>query len=105
NGSREIRRPRHSFNMNIKANLSDKVTSNLSILSVRDVIDTNFNAFPYAQVDLEDYNLVNFGAHYQINAYSKIQGKITNLLDEDYQTALGYGSSDRSLKVGVLFDF
>ena len=28
NGSREIRR-RHSFNMNIKANLSDKVTSNL----------------------------------------------------------------------------
>ncbi|MEC8518606.1 MAG: TonB-dependent receptor [Pseudomonadota bacterium] len=105
NGRREIRRPRHSFNMNIKANLSDKVTSNLSILSVRDVIDTNFNAFPYAQVDLDDYNLVNFGAHYKINDYSKIQGKITNLLDEDYQTALGYGSSDRSLKVGVLFDF
>ena len=105
NGSREIRRPRHTLNMNIKANLSDKLTSNLSVLSVRDVIDTNFNAFPSAQVDLEDYNLVNFGVHYQINAYSKIQGKITNLLDEDYQTALGYGSSDRSLKVGVLFDF
>ena len=105
NGSREIRRPRHTLNMNIKANLSDKLTSNLSVLSVRDVIDTNFNAFPSSQVDLEDYNLVNFGVHYQINDYSKIQGKITNLLDEDYQTALGFGTSDRSFKVGVRFDF
>lgn len=105
NGSREIRRPRHTLNMNIKANLSDKLTTNLSVLSVRDVIDTNFNAFPSAQVGLEDYNLVNFGAHYQINAYSKIQGKISNLLDEDYQTAFGYGTLDRSFKVGVLFDF
>ena len=55
-------------------------------------------------MDLEDYNLVNFGAHYQINAYSKIQGKITNLLDEDCRLLLamvhqtGHG-------VGVLFDF
>ena len=105
NGSREIRRPRHTLNMNIKANLSDKLTTNLSVLSVRDIIDTNFNAFPSAQVDLEDYNLVNFGVHYQINAYSKIQGKITNLLDEDYQTAFGFGTSDRSFKVGVRFDF
>ena len=105
NGSREIRRPRHTLNMNFKASLSDKLTSNLSVLSVRDVIDTNFNAFPSAQVDLEDYNLVNFGVNYQINDYSKIQGKITNLFDEDYQTAFGFGSSDRSFKVGVLFDF
>ena len=105
NGSREIRRPRHTLNMNIKANLSDKLITNLSVLSVRDIIDTNFNAFPSAQVGLEDYNLVNFGAHYQINAYSKIQGKISNLMDEDYQTAFGYGTLDRSFKVRVLFDF
>ena len=105
NGSREIRRPRHTLNMTITASLSEKLTTNLSVLSVRDVIDTNFNAFPYTQVDLEDYNLVNFGAHYQINAYSKIQGKVSNLLDEDYQTAYGFGSSDRSFNVGLRFDF
>ena len=105
NGSREIRRPRHTLNMTITASLSEKLTTNLSVLSVRDVIDTNFNAFPYTQVDLEDYNLVNFGAHYQINAYSKIQGKISNLLDDDYQTAYGFGSSDRSFNVGLRFDF
>ncbi|EJW22147.1 hypothetical protein IMCC14465_05410 [alpha proteobacterium IMCC14465] len=105
NGNREIRRPRHSLNMTITARMNEKLTTNLSVLAVRDVIDTNFNAFPSVQVDLDDYNLVNFGAHYQITPQAKIEGKIVNLLDEEYQTAYGFGSSDRSFNLGLRFDF
>ncbi len=54
---------------------------------------------------LDPYSLVDFAATYQWTNGIELQGKVTNLLDADYETADGYNTPDRQYFATVSYQF
>ena len=60
--------------------------------------------FP-ANVTMDSYVLVNATLRYRVNGALTLQGRLENLLDEDYVLAQGYRTEGRSYTVGVRYSF
>jgi vitamin B12 transporter len=60
--------------------------------------------FP-ANVTMDSYALVNATLRYRVNGSFTLQGRLENLLDEDYVLAQGYRTEGRSYTVGVRYSF
>ena len=60
--------------------------------------------FP-SNVTMDSYALVNATLRYRVNASFTLQGRLENLLDEDYVLAQGYRTEGRSYTVGVRYSF
>ncbi|WP_199610996.1 TonB-dependent receptor domain-containing protein [Flocculibacter collagenilyticus] len=53
--------------------------------------------------ELDSYHLVNLAADYRINQQWQLKSKVSNLFDEDYETAFGYNTQDRQIYVGIAY--
>lgn len=105
-GNRQIRKPRHALNFSLSTKVSDRLSINGSLRMVRDTIDSDFSqSWPYPKVALEDFTLFNANAIYQLNDTVEIRARAENLLDEDYETALGFSTPGRAFYVGVSSSF
>jgi len=105
-GNRQIRKPRHALNFSLSTKVSDRLSINGSLRMVRDTIDSDFSqSWPYPKVALEDFTLFNANAIYQLNDTVEIRARAENLLDEDYETALGFSTPGRAFYVGVSSGF
>jgi vitamin B12 transporter len=60
--------------------------------------------FP-ANVTMDSYALLNTTLRYRVNGALTLQGRLENLLDEDYVLAQGYRTEGRSYTVGVRYSF
>jgi vitamin B12 transporter len=60
--------------------------------------------FP-SSVTMDSYALVNATLRYRVNKSFTLQGRLENLLDEDYVLAQGYRTEGRSYTVGVRYSF
>jgi vitamin B12 transporter len=60
--------------------------------------------FP-ANVAMDSYALVNATLRYRVNDSFTLQGRLENLLDENYVLAQGYRTEGRSYTVGVRYSF
>jgi vitamin B12 transporter len=60
--------------------------------------------FP-ANVTMDSYALVNTTLRYRMTDSFTLQGRLENLLDEDYVLAQGYRTEGRSYTVGVRYSF
>lgn len=98
-GSRDVRRPRHMLNAQVNFAANDKFGLNLGVRIVSDTTDTDFATS--TEVELDDYSLVRVGARYRVTDAFEAYGRVENALDDDYQTALGYGTPGRAAYVGV----
>lgn len=103
NGDRDIRRPKHTVNLSLTGAVTQRLSATLSLFHARDTVDTNFNLF--RDVPLDDYTLVDMTASYEVSENLKIHGRIKNVLDDEYQTALGFGTPDRSAYIGMRMGF
>lgn len=92
-GDRLVRVPLHDFNVSLNADLSDRMTAALSVQRVIDTVDSS--------AALPDYTLVNVNFGYMLNKQTEAYVRVENLLDEEYQTVTGYGTSDRAIYFGV----
>jgi vitamin B12 transporter len=54
---------------------------------------------------MDSYALVNATLRYRVNGALTLQGRLENLLDEDYVLAQGYRTEGRSYTVGVRYSF
>jgi vitamin B12 transporter len=66
------------------------------------VVD-RLDGFPSGPVS--DYTLVNAGLSYSLTDAATAYVRIENLLDEEYQTSAGFGTSDRAFYFGVRATF
>ena len=57
--------------------------------------------FNPVRVTLDSYILVNLSASVQMSEVFRISGRVENLLDEEYQEVLGYGTPGLSAYVGI----
>jgi vitamin B12 transporter len=60
--------------------------------------------FP-VNVTMDSYALVNATLRYRVNGGLTLQGRLENLLDEDYVLAQGYLTEGRSYTIGVRYSF
>ena len=104
-GRRDIRRPEDTLNVAVTYAASDALRLGAQWRVVQNVIDTNFAASPYVDVALDDYHLVTLRASYRLSDTSRFYARIENALDDDYETALGYGTAGRAVYLGTSYSF
>ena len=59
----------------------------------------------FPAVTLDSYTLVNATLRYRVNGALTLQGRLSNLFDEDYTLAQGYRTEGRTYTVGVRYSF
>lgn len=89
--------PRHNFVVGFDAQPIDKVDLNVTVKYLADSIHS---VGPPA-VELDDYVLVSAKASYEFIPGWKAYVRGENLLDEDYETILGYGTAGLSVYGGL----
>lgn len=90
--------PRHNFVVGVDLQPMDKVELNVTAKYVADVQEDHWLLGPVA---LDDYVLVGAKASYEFTPGWKAYVRGDNLLDEDYQTILGYSTAGLSVFGGV----
>jgi len=95
-----IRRPKHQFSISSNYSYDDKLTFGFSVKHSGERFDNNFSTFPASRVSLDTYTLVNLMASYNATDFIRVFGRIENILDEDYEEVLFYGTLRRAGYLG-----
>ena len=103
-GEALFRVPEHDLTLGLRGNVTDRLSGSVTVQHVADLIDTD-GGFPASAIDLPDYTVVNLSAAYELRDGIELFGRIDNVLDEEYQTTRGYGTSDRAAYVGLRATF
>ncbi|APZ51435.1 TonB-dependent receptor plug domain-containing protein [Salipiger abyssi] len=85
--------PEHVFALGLSADITDRAR-----ISVNGLYEAD-------REGLDDYGLVNSSFTYDVTDTAQAYLRVENLFDEDYQTAPGYGQSDRAWYFGVRASF
>jgi vitamin B12 transporter len=92
---KRLRRPKHQANIGLQsAFLSEKLKINISVKSVKDLVD--IGARP-----LDNYTISNLSADYQINTNFKLNLRIENMFDKEYQDVAGFNSAGQAWHIGL----
>ncbi|MEL6116101.1 TonB-dependent receptor [Photobacterium sp. SP02] len=87
--------------------LADSYQLEMSYLYQGDSRDQYFDpvTFTNPEVKLKSYHLLDVAASYYLTEALTLQGRIANVLDEEYVTAYGYNSAERSYFATVSYRF
>ncbi len=99
-GSPARRTARHDIALALHADLSTSLSAAVSMNRIMGRADDGFPA-----TAMPDYTVVNATIGYAISESTNAYLRIENLLDEDYQTSKGYGTSDRAAYFGIRANF
>jgi vitamin B12 transporter len=103
-GSRLPRRPRNEIYVSGSYLWWKKLRTTIEAKWVNAREDLNPN-FVGPNVNLEDYNFVNFAAEYEINSHMSVFGRIDNLTNEHYSEVLGFPALGRAVYGGMKVRF
>ncbi|GAA6183584.1 TonB-dependent receptor [Aliiglaciecola sp. NS0011-25] len=94
-GEVRLRRPKNKFNLGIRqAWLDDKLSAELTYRSVRNAVDIG-------GVEIDDYQLTNLTARWQIVESVSIKAGVNNLFDENYQEVNGFNTAGQNFFVAT----
>ena len=106
----EVRRPKHMAS--VSANyyfLRNRGNLNLNVNYTGSQLDVFYSPITYTSelVDLDAYTVVDFAASWKLTQSLEITGRISNLLDEEYEEILGFVRPGRAMYAGLRgrFDF
>jgi vitamin B12 transporter len=96
-----LRRPENKAGIYVSYSFIPKANINFDFIWVGKRDDINFSLFERTQ--LEDYFLINIAAHYDVFDFLRLNARIENLLDTDYEEVYGYGTTGLSFYGGIKF--
>lgn len=96
-----LRRPEHKAGLFIAYNISDRINSSLETIYVGNRDDKDFSTFPSKRVSLGSYVLLNLASSYSVTDFLKLNLRIENLLNKDYEEVFGYSTPKISYYVGL----
>ena len=96
-GNNVSRIPKNSISLNGQTILFDKLNISANLKVVRDLEESG--------VKMKDYNLLNSKLNYQLTDKTQLTLSAENLLDENYETAKGYSTSERAFYLGYNSNF
>jgi vitamin B12 transporter len=102
-GEELLRRPKDKFDLNLNYRFVENGNVNLGVVYVGKRFDYDYSL--YERVEMDGYVLVNMSASYKIFKIVQIFGRIENLLDEEYEQVIGYGTPGISAFAGLKFLF
>lgn len=107
---REVRRPRHMAGLSANYYFSDaRGNLNLNLNYSGSQQDVFFSPVSFAldRVDIDAYTVVDLAASWKLTRSLEITGRVSNLLDEEYEEILGFVRPGRALYAGLrgYFDF
>ncbi|MCE8007852.1 TonB-dependent receptor [Aestuariivita sp.] len=98
-GTRERRVPEHDIVLGIDADFDNGWGGQFVVNRAIGRVD---GFFP---VDVPDYTVASLQINYDVTDAANLYLRVENLFDEEYQTAIGYGTSDRAVYFGVRGSF
>ena len=101
---REVRRPRHSFNL-MGQGRAGPFSWGATLAYVGKRGDTDFDAFPARAVTLDDYLLASLRVAWRISPRLEAYIRAENALDANYQDVVGYRTPGRTVYAGLRFRF
>ncbi|UYN99615.1 MAG: TonB-dependent receptor [Devosia sp.] len=105
-GSQEIRRPRHMGAVNLSYGFVEvPLTLHAEAIFNGDMLDTDFSSFPYANVTLPAYTVVNAGLSYEVSDQLEVYGRVENLFDAQYNEQLDINTAGRTFYLGAKASF
>lgn len=100
--TRASRVPRHSLTLGVEGDLTERLSTALSVHHSGD----NYEVSSYGYTGpLPDYTLVNTSFTYALDQQTEATFRVENLFDQDYQTVHGYNQPGRQVFVGVRRSF
>jgi len=102
----EIRRPRHTGNLNLDYDfLNGRANINLNASFTGKQGDDFFATFPATRVTLDEFTLVTLSSSYQLTDKISVYGRIENLMDEDYEEVFGFSTPGAGVYLGTRIGF
>jgi vitamin B12 transporter len=103
-GLRLFRRPTHSGNFAFAYDTPRWGTA-FSLLGVGNRFETDYRSFPYNNVLNPGYGKADITGYYQVVSALKLQMRIENVLNKNYEEALGYEALGRGFYAGITGTF
>ncbi len=100
-GTSLVRRPKDKFSTRLDYRLTKKGHIHLSFLHIGERWDTDFSSWPYADVILPEYTLLNAAFSYDVIQTVQIFVRLDNILDTEYEMVKGYGTPGFSFYGGI----
>jgi vitamin B12 transporter len=91
--------PRRELTLTLQGDITDRISAAASVKHAADRLND------FATAAMPDYTVFGLSASYQVNDMAEAYLRIENILDEDYQTVPGYGTSGRAAFVGLRAKF
>ena len=102
-GETRIRRPKNVANLGLTyTGLNDALKLNLNMRAAR---DSENQIFGVGRVELDDYEVFNLKASYQVLDGFHVYGRVENLFDEDYEEVTDFNTSGRAFSAGFKYSF
>ncbi len=107
---REVRRPEHMAGVSANYYFADargNLNLNLNYSGSQQDIFFSPVTFTLDRVDIDSYTVVDLAASWKLTQSLELTGRISNLLDEEYEEVLGFVRPGRALYAGLrgYFDF
>lgn len=98
-----LRRPDHKIGSYISFDLSRSLNTNIEAIYVGNRDDIVFDnvTFSSSRVKLDSYLLLNFSANYQLMGFLRLNFRLENLLNSDYEEVYGYATPRLSAYGGI----
>jgi len=95
-----VRRPEHKAGLFFSYSFTESTNANVEFIYVGKREEPDFVNYP-ARIVMPDYFLINFSAHYDVLPFLRLQGRIENLLDKQYEEVYGFGTAGFSVYGGI----
>jgi vitamin B12 transporter len=103
--TRLLRRPKDKFCANLDFGLLKKGHLSLSLLSIGRRDDINYAAWPYPQISLPAYSVLNAAFSYEFVPQVRVFANLDNILNTKYEMIYGYETPGFSAYVGFKLNY
>ncbi len=95
-----VRRPEHKAGLFLSYSFNESTNANIEFIYVGEREEPDFINY-LSRIIMPDYFLVNMAAHYDLFSFLRLQGRIENLLDKQYEEVYGFGTAGFSVYGGI----
>ena len=97
-GSNYVRRPKHTGNLGLAYQITEKLGSDVNVSYVGKRLDSGDFKMP-------SYTLANLGVNYKVADSLTIYANLNNVFNKKYENIVGYGQDGRNVYVGLKGSF
>ncbi len=96
-----IRRPENKAGLYVSYTWNNSANFNIDVMYVGKRDEFDFATYPATRIIMPDYFLINLAAYYDLFSFLRLQARIENLLNKQYEEIYGYGTPGFSIYGGI----